>query len=49
MTWEAAGVIVGTFAAFAVTVSGLAWLCWKRLAHLDREIRGDIRIPRRNR
>lgn len=48
MTWEAVGVIVGTLAGFATVVSGLAWLFWKRLAHLDREMRGDVRLSARD-
>ena len=48
MTWEALGVILGSVAAFATVVSVFAWVFWKRLAHLDREMRGDIRIPSRD-
>ncbi len=46
MTWEAVGVIVTSLAGFATTVSGLAWLIWKRFARLDREASGDFRISR---
>lgn len=46
MTWEAVGVIVGSLTGFAVVVSGLAWLSWKRLARLDRRMEGDVRLPR---
>ena len=48
MTWEAVGVIVVTLAVFVTVVSGLAWLLWKRLAHLDRQMRGDIRLHRKD-
>ncbi len=48
MTWEAAGVIAGTLVAFAAVVSGGAWLTWKRLARLDDEVRGDVRLDPRD-
>jgi hypothetical protein len=46
MTWEAVRVIVVSLSVFATMVSALAWLIWKRLARLDREARGDIRMSR---
>lgn len=49
MTWEALSVIVVVVTAFAVLVSGFAWLSWKRLDRLDREVRGDIRLSRKDR
>ena len=52
MTWEAVGVITVTIAvtlaAFATVVPGLAWLMWKWLSHSERQMRGDIRLTRRD-
>lgn len=48
MTWEAVRVIVVSLAGFATLVSSLAWLIWKRLARLDREARGDVRISHKD-
>ena len=49
MTWEAVAVIVVTVAVFAVLVAAFSLLFWKRLTHLDREMRGDIRLSRKDR
>ena len=48
MTWEAIGVIVGSLAGFSTVVSVLALLLWKRLQHVDRDLRGEVRISRRD-
>ena len=48
MTWEAIGVIVGSLAGFITVVSVLAMLFWKRLQHVDRDLRGEIRISRKD-
>jgi predicted dinucleotide-binding enzyme len=49
MTWEAVAVIVVTVAVFATLVAAFSLLFWKRLTHLDREMRGDVRLSRKDR
>ena len=49
MTWEALAVIFSSLTVFGLMVSLLAWVSWRRLARADREVRGDLRLSRRDR